>query len=65
MTATDSLGHSATPATISVTIVDTTTVSDALPASLSGNENTAIPLSGSNAITVSDTPNTGDVLTPR
>ena len=48
--------------TVGITLADTTTVSEAVPASLSGNENTAIPLSGSNAITVSDTPNTGDML---
>ena len=35
-----------------ITLADTTTVSEAVPASLSGNENTAISLSG---ITVSDT----------
>ena len=60
---TDTVNSATTgPQTVGITLADTTTVSDALPASLSGNENTAIPLSGSNAISVSDTPNTGDVL---
>ena len=63
MTTTDTVNSATTgPQTVGITLADTTTVSDALPASLSGNENTAIPLSGSNAISVSDTPNTGDVL---
>ena len=34
------------PQTVGITLADTTTVSEALPASLSGNENTAISLSG-------------------
>ena len=55
----DSSGNAATPATQTVT-VDTTTVSETVPSSLSGNENTTISLSG---ITVSATPNTGDTLT--
>ena len=63
VTTTDTVNSATTgPQTVGITLADTTTVSDALPASLSGNENTAIPLSGSNAISVSDTPNTGDVL---
>ena len=45
--------------TVGITLADTTTVSEAVPASLSGNENTAISLSG---ISVSDGPNTGDML---
>ena len=45
--------------TVGITLADTTTVSEAVPASLSGNENTAISLSG---ISVSDSPNTGDTL---
>ena len=47
MTTTDTVNN-ATPApqTVGITLADTTTVSDALPASLSGNENTAISLSG-------------------
>ena len=45
--------------TVGITLADTTTVSEAVPASLSGNENTAISLSG---ISVSDGPNTGDTL---
>ena len=63
VTTTDTVNGATTgPQTVGITLADTTTVSDALPASLSGNENTAIALSGANAITVSDTPNTGDVL---
>jgi hypothetical protein len=49
--------------TVGITLADTTTVSETVPASLSGNENTAISLSGLNAITVTDSPNTTDVLT--
>ena len=64
VTTTDTVNGATTgPQTVGITLADTTTVSEAVPASLSGNENTAISLSGSNAITVSDTPNTGDVLT--
>ena len=46
--------------TVAITVADTTTVSETVPASLSGNENTAISLSG---ISVSDGPNTADTLT--
>ena len=45
--------------TVGITLADTTTVSETVTASLSGNENTAISLSG---ISVSDSPNTGDTL---
>ncbi len=41
-------------------LADTTTVSETLPSLLSGNENTAIALSGANAITVAS--NSGDLL---
>ena len=60
VTTTDTI-NSATSGTktVGITLADTTTVSEAVPASLAGNENTAISLSG---ISVSDGPNTGDML---
>ena len=47
VTTTDTVNGATTgPQTVGITLADTTTVSEALPASLSGNENTAISLSG-------------------
>ena len=47
VTTTDTVNNATTgPQTVGITLADTTTVSDAVPASLSGNENTAISLSG-------------------
>ncbi|MGA2893336.1 MAG: hypothetical protein ABSE22_10725 [Xanthobacteraceae bacterium] len=59
-TANTTSGNSSGTQTVSITVADTTTVSESVPPTLSGSENTAISLS---AITVSDSPNTGDTLT--
>ena len=58
-TTTDTVNGNTDATTVAITLGDTTTVSETVPA-LSGNENTAIALSG---ISVSATPNTSDVLT--
>ena len=60
VTTTDTVNNATSATkTVAIQVADTTTVSEAVPASLSGNENTAISLSG---ISVSDGPNTADLL---
>jgi uncharacterized repeat protein (TIGR03803 family) len=60
VTSTDGDGRSSGTSTGAVTVADTTVPSEVVPATLSGNENTAISLSG---VSVSVNPNTGDPLT--
>ena len=60
VTTTDTVNNATSATkTVAIQVADTTTVSETVPASLSGNENTAISLSG---ISVSDGPNTADLL---
>jgi hypothetical protein len=60
VTTTDGGGNTSGTQTVPITLIDTATISQALPPSLSGNENSQISLSG---ISVSDSPNSGDTLT--
>ncbi len=59
----DAASGSSQSKTVGITLTDTTTVAEAVPSGLNGQENVAIAFTGDNAITISDSPNTGDLLT--
>ena len=58
-TTTDVIGNTSGAMSVGITITDTAIISETVPASLAGNENTAISLGG---VSVSDNPNSGDTL---
>ena len=60
---TDAASGSSVSKTVGITLANTTAVSETVPSALSGDENVAIALNGGNAITISDSPNTSDILT--
>ena len=63
MTTTDTVNNATSATqTVGIKLADTTTVSDALPASAERQREHGDLAERANAITVSDTPNTGDVL---